>query len=172
MNKLNVLKEMGFKISWNLIVIGLYGNGKIPPLITRLDVVNYLDSLLTGVDEQTNNIIALICEKEDCAKFDRLLEDLASKDNSNIDIQKRKWRVCLLKVLIDNIAEDWMQGLLELMEFWISMGKPDDCPQTFPNSDNKKSIQDYFTPASYEFNLSKNREWIKKEIQCIIELER
>lgn len=171
MNKLCVLKNLGFKISWNLIAIGLYGNGEISPSITHLDVVDYLDGLLTDIDEQTDNIIALICEKEDFTKFDRLLKELASEDDSNIAIQKRKWRVCLLKNLLDNINEDSLQGLLELMEFWVSMGKPDNCPQTFPNSDNKKSIQEYFTQASYEFNLNKNREWLNEEIQSIVKLE-
>lgn len=171
MNKLCVLKNLGFKISWNLIAIGLYGNGEIPPLITHLDVVDYLDSLLTDINEQTDNIIALICEKEDRTNFDRLFKELASEDNSNIVVQKRKWRAYLLKNLTDNINEDGLQGLLELMEFWVSMGKPDNCPQTFPNSDNKKSIQEYFTQASYEFNLNKNREWLNEEIQSIVKLE-
>lgn len=171
MNKLCVLKNLGFKISWNLIAIGLYGNGEIPPSITHLDVVDYLEGLLTDIDEQTDNIITLICEKEDHIKFDRLLKELASKDDSNIVIQKRKWRAYLLKNLIDNISEDSLQGLLELMEFWVSMGKPDNCPQTFPNSDNKESIQNYFTRASYEFNLNKNREWLNKEIQNIVKSE-
>lgn len=171
MNKLCVLKNLGFKISWNLIAIGLYGNGEIPPLITHLDVVDYLDSLLTDINEQTDNIIALICEKEDRTNFDRLFKELASEDNSNIVVQKRKWRAYLLKNLTDNINEDCLQGLLELMEFWVSMGMPDNCPQTFPNSDNKKSIQEYFTQASYEFNLNKNREWLNEEIQSIAKLE-
>lgn len=172
MNKLCVLKKMGFKISWNLIVIGLYGHDEIPPLITRLDIVNYLDSMLTDVDEQTDNMIALICEKDDNTKFDKLLEEFASRDNSNIDIQKRKWRAYLLKNLIDNISEDSLQGLLELMDFWVSMGIQPNCPQAFPNSNNKKSIQEYFTQASYEFYLNKNREWLDEEIQNVIKLER
>ena len=170
MNKLCVLKNLGFKISWNLIAIGLYGSGEIPPSITYLDVVDYLYGLLTDIDEQTDNIIALICEKEDHTKFDGILKKLASEDDSNIVVQKRKWRVYLLKNLIDNINEDSLQGLLELMEFWVSMGKPDNCPQTFPSSDNK-SVKDYFTQSSYEFNLNKNCEWLNKEIQSIVDLE-
>ena len=171
MNKLCVLKNLGFKISWNLIAMGLYGNDEIPPSITHIDVIDYLDDLMTDIDEQTDNIIALICEKEDHTKFDGLLKELASEDISNISVAKRKWRACLLKDLIDNINEDYLQGLLELMDFWVSMGKPDDCPQTFPNSDNNKSIQDYFTQASYEFNLNKNREWLNEETQSIVKLE-
>lgn len=171
MNKLCALKNLGFKISWNLIAIGLYGNGEIPSSITHLDVVDYLDCLPADIDKQTDNIVALICEKEDYTKFDRLLKKLASEDDSNIAIQKRKWRAYLLKTLIDNINKDSLQGLLELMEFWVSMGKPDNCPQIFPNSSNKKSAQEYFTQESYEFNLNKNREWLNEEIQSIVKLE-
>lgn len=158
---------MGFKTSWNLIAIGLYGDGEIPPSITPLEVVDFLNDSLTDIDEHTDKIITLICEKGNPTKFDELLKEFASKDNSNIAIQKRKWRACLLKILIDNISEDSLQGLLELIEFWVSMGKPDDCPQAFPDSNNKKSIQEYFTRASYELNLNKNREWLNKEIQSI-----
>ena len=172
MNKLCFLKNLGFKIPWKLITIGLYGNGEIPPLVTHIEVVDYLDGLLTDIDEQTDNIVALICEKDDREKFDKLIKELASEDNSNIVVQKRKWRVYMLKTIVDNINEDSLQGMLELMEFWVSIGKIDNCPQTFPNSDNKKSIQEYFTQASYEFNLNKNREWLNEEIQSIIKLDK
>ena len=162
---------MGFKIPWKLISIGLYGVDEISSLITYSDVVEYLDSLLIEINEQTDDIITLICAEDNSTEFDKILKKFASKDASNIAIQKRKWRACLLKILIENISVDSLQGLLELMWFWISMGKPDDCPQTFPSSDNKKSIQDYFTQASYEFNLNKNREWLNEEILSIVKLE-
>ena len=162
---------MGFKISWKLIAVGLFGNDEIPPSITRFDVVEYLDSLLTSINEQTDDIIRLVCEKDDSVKFDHILRELAREDASDIVIQKRKWRACLLKGLIDNINEDCLQGLLELMEFWVSMGKSADCPQFFPSSDNKNAGQDYFTQASYEFNLNKNRQWLDEEILSIIKSE-
>lgn len=171
MNKLNVLKNMGFEISWKLIDIGLFGDNEIPALLTHNDVVEYLDSLLTNINEQTDNIIALICEKDDYMEFDRYLKKFVSEDNSDTVIQKRKWRAYLLKTLINNISEDCLQGLLELMEFWISMGRPDDCPQIFPSSDNKESMQDYFTQPSYSFIVDKNRAWLSKEIAAIIKLE-
>ena len=171
MNKLYILKSMGFKVTWKLMTMGLFGNNGIPPLITRADVVEYLDGLLTDINEQTDEIILLICEKDDSAKFDNIMKALAMKDAADIVIQKRKWRACLLKNVIDNISADCLQGLLELMEFWTSMGMPDDCPQTFPNRDSKESIQNYFTQASYEYNLSINREWLSEEIQSIVSLE-
>ena len=151
--------------------MGLFGNNEIPPLITRADVVEYLDGLLTDINEQTDGIILLICEKDNSAKFDNIMKALAKKDAADIVIQKRKWRAYLLKSVIDNISADCLQGLLELMEFWTSMGMPDDCPQTFPNRDSKESIQNYFTQTSYEYNLSINRKWLSEEIQSIVSLE-
>lgn len=151
--------------------MGLLGADEIPPSIVHFDVIEYLDGLLTGINGQTDDIITLICERDDSTRFNCLLKELARKDSADVDVQKRKWRACLLEILLDNINENWLQGLLELMEFWVSMGMPDDCPQTFPSSDKKKRIQDYFTQASYESSLSRNREWLDKEILSIIKLE-
>lgn len=171
MNILCNFKKLGFKVSWNLIAIGVYGYDEIPPSITYLDVVDYLEGMLTYIDEQTDNIIALICVKDDYIEFDKLLKKLASKDNSNIAVQKRKWRAYLLENLMNNINEDSLQGQLQLMEFWMKMDKPNNCPQNFPNR-SRKSIEKYFNQGSYELNLNNNREWLKKEIQSIIELEK
>lgn len=171
MNKLFELKKMGFVISWKLIAIGVYGDGEIPSTLTHLDVVDYLDSLLTENDEQTDNIITLVLDKDNCSRFDNFLKKLANEDCANTAIQKRKWRAYLLKETIDNIGEDYFQGLMDLMAFWISMGIPDDCPQTFPIANDRKSIQEYFTQASFELTLNENRMWLSKEIHNIIEFE-
>ena len=171
MNKLYVLENMGFRISWKLIVIGLLGNDEIPQSITRFDVLEYLDGLLTDINEHTEDIITLVYLKDDFTEFENVLKKLAREDASDIVIQKRKWRAFLLKDLIDNINEDCLQGLLELMEFWVLMGKPKDCPLIFPIID-KKAGKDYFTQSSYEFNLDKNRKWLDEEIQSIVNLER
>ena len=73
MNKLYVLKNMEFKISWKLIAIGLLGNDEIPPSITQLNAVEYIDGLLTDINEQTDDIIRLVCEKDNLTEFDKVL---------------------------------------------------------------------------------------------------
>lgn len=172
MNKLYTLENMGFKMTWELIAIGLFGKDEIQPLITNLDVFEYLDGLLKNINKNTDDIIALISEKDNPEKFDKLLICFAKRDAADTAIQKRKWRAYLLKKLMDSISKDCLQGLLELMEFWVSMGLPSDCPETFPTAENKKSVQDYFTQASYEASVKKNQDWLDKEIQSIVALER
>lgn len=172
MNKLVSLKKMGFEISWKLIEMGVFGYDEIPVQLTRWDVLEYLESSLTDISAETDSIIALICEKDNSIKFDRILKKLASEDDSNMAIQKRKWRAYLLKVEMDNISKDCLQGLLALMEFWISMGNPDDCPLTFPKNNGTKAIQEFFSQSSYDFNIEKNHEWLKEEISSIVITER
>ena len=171
MNKLLLLRNMGFKITWKLIGIGLHGDNEIPVSINHDDVLEYLYEILSESGEQTENAIDLICEKDDSVEFDKLLVEFANKDSSDITVQRRKWKAGLLKNLIDNISSDCLQGLLALMEFWLSIGKVEDCPQSFPDRGNKESIQKYFTQSLYTSNLCRNRCWLKKEIKDIIRLE-
>lgn len=171
MNKLDVMKNMGFAITWKLISIGLYGSGRIPVSLTYDDVFEYIDDSYSENNGQTDNMIALICEENEREEFDKLLKGFSNRESSDVDLQKRKWRCCLLRSLIDNIDEDFFQGLLELMEFWVSMGITDDCPQAFPKPNDKTSIDNYFSRESYVYNLNKNKIWLKREIADIINEE-
>lgn len=171
MNKLTALKGIGFKTPWKLISLVLFGDTVIPPVLTRSEVIAYLADALTNADEQSDDIVRLICEESDSAKFDARLRRLAGSDSSDAALQKRKWRAYLLKNTLDSMRGDCLEGLLELMEFWVSMGKPDDCPMTFPDRVDKKSVQSYFTKETYELQVMKNREWLEEEMSDIIRLE-
>lgn len=162
---------MGFKVTWKLIYIGLYGLYEIPVLLTREEVFDYLDGLLTNMNSQTDDVVSLICERDDSIGFDKLFEKMVKNDKSDILLQVRKWRAYLLKILIDNIGQDCLQGLLNLMEFWMSMGKPEDCPHIFPDNERDDKGRDYFTPSTFNFLVKKNRDWLHQEIAEIIKLE-
>ena len=162
---------MGFKIPWSLIYIGLFGDDEISPVVTRADLIEYLDGLLVKISAQTDDAIALFCAKDNFEKFDSILKKLANDDKSDRVIQKRKWRALLLKTTIENITKDYLQGMLELMDFWVSMGEPEDCPHIFPDIHKGDSLQKYFTRESYELNINKNQEWLEKEIISIISTE-
>ena len=67
-----------------------------------------------------------------------MIKKYADADESDILLQKRKWVVCLFKILIDNINKDCTQGLLELMEFWTTVGAGSVCPIVFPKKRQRK----------------------------------
>ena len=64
MNKLKILKDLGFKITWKLIKIGLYGLCEIPVLLTKYEILDYLYTLLNNIDEQTDSIVSLVGEHD------------------------------------------------------------------------------------------------------------
>lgn len=172
MNPLFSLKEMGFEIPWKLIKIGLYGYEEIPSTLSYEEMMDYLDTQLSEITPQTDSIVALICAKDCKDEFDKILNKYADQDYSDIVIQKRKWRAYLLKKLLGDISQlECLTGLLELMNFWVSMGIPDRCPQTFPEKNNQKSIQKYFTESNFRFMIMKNNKWLHNEISGIIEAE-
>ncbi len=111
----------------------------------------------------------MICEGDNPAEFDKLLKRLSREENTNGAIQKRKWRNCLLKELLDGIGEDYFQGLLAIMEFWSQMGKLENSLDIFPK--NKDALQNYFTLSTFKLVMDKNISWLKEEISIIAESE-
>lgn len=165
MSKLSVIRNMNLKITWKLIYIGLYGYDVIQPILTDYDVFEYLDDLLTDVNNLTDDIISLVCLKDNKSEFRKFLQNLANHDESEMSIQVRKWKVLLLQELLNNISKEPLKGLLELMEFWFSIGVTNDCPFVFPDSKDSKAIQEYFSQSSYDIIVADNREWLEHEVQ-------
>lgn len=75
----------------------------------------------------------------------------------------------LTKKMLENVNDDYFQGLLEIMEFWASMNKLENPLDIFPN--NKKLLQCYFTQSSYESIVAKNEAWLNKEVSIIVKAE-
>lgn len=171
MNKLNAIENMGFKVSWKLINIGLFGFEEIPIQLTYPDVFDYLDIRLCNQDNWTDGIIMLICEKDDESKMRQLIQKFADGDCTDIDIQLRKWRAFILKNILGAISTDCLQGLLQLMEFWVSMGIPKECPQEFPSANEGLSVQNYFVQSNYKRQVENNKSWLEQEVAAIIAVE-
>ena len=170
MDTIRKLKDMGFIITWKLIEIGLSGRDEIPVLLWKEDVLEYLDYLLSDINDQNDVAIELICNKEEPERFNNIIKRLAANEKSDVTIQKRKWRAYMVKSLIDNKNSDFFEGLIDLEIFWINiMHWPDDCPLSFPI--NRKDVQDYYCQSSYDICVEKTRIWLKKEIPTIIDME-
>jgi len=168
-NILLEVENMGFKVTWKFIDIGVYGNEWISSQMSHDELFEYFDIILEREMEKIDDIITLFCVREDDNAVDNVLRDLAEREAQNMSIELRKWRAYLLKKILDNANQDCLQGLLELMEFWLPMKDETNCPHVFPqNSDKGVSTQQYFTKSMYKFLLQKNRNWLEEEIDNII----
>ncbi len=171
MNTLKAIENMGFKITWKLIYFGLFGYDLIPIQLTYDEMFDYLDEKLYAVNKNTDSVIQLICEKDDNDRINSLVYKFANIECSEVSIQERKWRAYLLKSTLDNLSSDCLQAILQLMEFWTSMGMPDDCPQKFPKKLDEKSREEYFTPSMLTILITQNTEWLQKEVERVIGME-
>lgn len=170
MNVLHSIEDMGFKITWKLIALGLHGFKNVSGLVSRDELFAYLVDCLGRNTMQTDNIIRLICEKENDFTIDHLLCSFATEDGSIESVQCRKWKAYILKKLLSEENDDYFQGLLSLMEFWALLGGIENCPHDFPDN-TKISVQDYFTEAKYKDFLEKNCVWLENEVRHITQLE-
>ena len=169
MNKLNEIADLGLRITWRLITIGLYGESYIKKQLSKEDIFEYLYDLLDIETDETDNIIKLICEKENDSKIDKFMHTFAEKEQTDLTIQLRKWRVYLLKKMLDNINQNCLRGLLELIEFWTAFEIPEESPHTDPKPGN---LKEYFTQDVFNSLLEKNKQWAKDEIERIKLLEK
>ena len=172
MNPLEKIDKMGLPITWKLIEIGLQGSRKIPKVLICSDVIDYLDYSLVHICPQIDKIIKLLCYREDQIKVNELIREHAEQETTNWSLQQRKWRVYLLQSCLEFLPDDCLQGLMELMEFWISMGNPKDSPLDLPTGTGILESQCYFTPSIYQMQLNKNRIWLDQEITAIQKAER
>lgn len=171
MNKLKAIETMGFKITWKLIFVGLFGHNLIPIQLTYDELFDYLDGKLGTVDENTDSIIQLFCEKDDINRVNNLVCEFANKEYSEVSVQEKKWRAYVLKSTLDNLSSDCLQAILQLIEFWTSMGMPEDCPQEFPKKHNEKSKEEYFSPSMLTILIAQNTKWLKNEIKKVIGMD-
>lgn len=167
MNKLNFIEKMGFKITWKLICIGLWGTDKIPVQITYAELFDYLEKRLNNNDLWLDEIVLLICEKDNQMKIHDLLCKFADEESSDFKLQERKWRAYLFYNILDNLSDDCLQGLLQLMEFWTLIGLQNESPIDFPKSGDKLSFKNYFTSSTYKQQIIKSKDWLENEMKTI-----
>lgn len=169
MKVLSSLENIGFKITWKLVKIGLCGFGGNAPLLSYDEIIEFLIDCIGRNGSQTEKIIDLICENND-KKIEYLLNMYSAMDTSIESIQLRKWKAYLLKNVLDAHSYDYFQDLLALMEFWTSKVCPEECPREFPDN-TEKSLQNYFTESNYRVLQSNCLEWLNNEIMQIRQLE-
>lgn len=167
MKKLNEVIRIGFKVNWTFIEIGYLGQENIPPQINESDICDYCYLLLEDDKLDYQPIIELISEKNDKYTFREILHNLSEKEGVDYELQVRKWRVYIVKNTLRNLPEDTFEGLLELMELWITLGIPKDCPFEIQGRDNKLSPEEYYTNEQFKIAKEQNIAWINKEIDTI-----
>ncbi len=167
MNKLYVLHSMRLKITWKTIYLGLYGWEDGQPILTQAELEEFICKLLAEPNSQIDPSVKLLLSFDDLEEEKRILEKLSQEENSLASIQIRKWKALLLKMILQNRNPDALQGVMELMDFWIHTAKTESCPMKMPETAQKDELDSFFSEENYDFIISQNAEWLENEIKNI-----
>lgn len=166
-NCLKNIENMGFKVTWKLITVGLSFNNDFQLFLSYDEIFDYFNYCLGRKEEHIDKIVSILCEKGDTQVVARLLADFSENDRACEFIQIRKWKAYTLKTILEKKYCDYLQGILELLEFWSIYDYPQKCPINFPTNRDKE----YFTETKYEELIKQSSKWLKDEIQNITHLE-
>lgn len=170
-NNLYQLLEFGFQIRWTTVKIGYYGYHFIPPQLTMGEICEFTAEEMMNKD--CNDLVArLACAEGDKCEFEEVLNRLVKGEDVSASIQLRKWRVLLLFRQLKKLSDDYTEGLVQLTEFWLSLGLPDDCPHIVQGRNNCLSPNQYYTKEVYTALKKKNENWLESEIADIIASEK
>jgi len=163
------LKSLGFD-DFGTLYIGYMG---IPEYgcLTNTDVVNYVSEFLEkdqSLDIKINDVLVellLIERQKPRNEVTILLEKIVQILEINLSKSVRKWLLVCLSFLLANLNSDPVYGLLELSNFWIEWGQPDDSPHCIQGVSNEISAVNYYTAENYELIIQKNWNWLNQEIE-------
>lgn len=168
-SRIEKLKKMGFKINWELIYLGYYGNSIIPcSQISKKEIKEYANTLIEKSFEQFDLITDLVFEIDNDYMLREILNKLKKNETVSEKLQERKWRVLIVSESLENIKDDYLEGLFELNELWVSLGIPNDSPHIFQGRNNLLTPQEYYTKEMFEKLYALNKEWLQTEINSIV----
>ena len=165
MIKLDDIKKVRFKITWKLIDIGFKGSKIFGDELSARDIINYaLMQLETGNEDEVLNELA--CEHDtNFENIDNLVKKLANEENTNYDIEYRKWIVLYVEKNLPTEEVDYINGLIVLGDIWAALDFPKDSPHIFQGKDNDIAPKQYYTKDNYKELLHRHKEWLKKEVK-------
>ena len=163
--KIKDIKNLNFNITWRLLIKGL-----LERRITVDDITEYaVEQLEKGNDKI--EICELAWNNGNMDETLKCLYELADEEESEGELEERKLRAVILNNRLKKKKSNYVDGLLELTDLWIELGCPVDSPHIIQGQDNEISPSEYYTESNYNYLFEKNKKWLKKEIDYILNIQ-
>ena len=106
----------------------------------------------------------------DDIEITRILTELCNFAQVNINLSLRKWRLYLLKNILDNLENDSLYAFIRLGEFWIEWQSvlSDQIPHLYQGANNSISQQDYYSRENMDRVIDIHKEWIENEKKLLV----
>lgn len=167
MIKIKEFNDYDFKITWKLLYLGYRGNDVFANQLSVSDILNY------AIEQLENEACdELVCElaseyERNTENIANLLKELAEKEDSNENLESRKWRALIVAKELATKNDNFINGLLSLGDLWIQLGFPKDSPHVFQGKDNNIAPEEYYTEENYCKIYEEHIAWLNNEIQFI-----
>lgn len=167
-NKLDLMQANNLKVNWSSILLGLRGFGKFMGQLSMKDVINFAINLVTHDDGQPNEVwqIASLSDK-DGNEIHQLVQNLADNESNSQAEEERKWRAILLKQSLEELPQDYLNGLIFLTDFWDKFGFPSDGPHIIQGRGNDISPTEYYTNENYLEIVEAHKRWLSDEFNTL-----
>lgn len=168
-NKLDLMQANNLKVNWSSILLGLRGFGKFIGQLSTKDVIEFAINLVSHDDCQPNEVwkIASLSDKEG-NEIHQLVQNLAVKETNSEYEEQRKWRAILLKQTLEELPQDYLNGLILLTDFWDKFSFPSDSPHTVQGRGNDMSPIEYYTNKNYLEIVEAHKRWLSDELNELV----
>jgi len=171
MNALRELQGLGLRVGWRTALIGWDGPAANGRQIDGPQIVELAVTKLEQLPDLQGAALELASlEGHESEDVDRVLRRLAHEERSSEALELRKWRILLLRDLLDALPEDPLYAWTTLAEFWHSFGNPSDCPESI-RSFEKLSPDARYTAKTRQKLLTDHQEWLAAELSVVSAVE-
>lgn len=166
-----------FSITWTDIKIGLLGYEDdkkryyLSSQLTESDIEEYAEFILTECEGLSESILRQVGNlfSQNWDEKVKTIESLANEDDEQSYF---KWRVLEVEVLLQELyANDYLNGLFEINEFWAERQEPIDMPYQFQGFGNTLTPEEFYTENNYKAVIAEHQVWLELEKKRIISLE-
>ncbi|WJV51930.1 DUF2247 family protein [Prodigiosinella aquatilis] len=81
----------------------------------------------------------------------------------DLKLSRRKWRYLALCLMMQELPDDCVYGLLKLNEFWMLWGEDVGSPNIVQGVGNNISPTEYYSDEQYQLTIKNHQEWLEKE---------
>jgi len=172
MIKLDNIKELGLKITWQLLHLGFQSCEIFNGSVSAEEVIDFAIELMEK-DVDNLDIFELSCEyNTNVENISKCLEKLSYQENTNYNIEFRKWRVAYVINNLPLEGEDCVRGLIQLGDIWCVFNFPDDSPHTYQERNNMNFPEQYYSNQNYRLLLIRHNEWIEEELKFLMQQDK
>ena len=171
----NIFKEM---LDDNIVDYGVILQSwiGIPGVNIKLKYQDIIDFAIKRINNSPNELeenllidLTSVCFLDN-AEITRILTELCDFEQVNITMSLRKWRLYLLKNILNDLETDALYVLIRLSEFWIEWQTVliDPIPHLYQGVNNSMSPQDYYSEENMNRTIDIHKKWIENEIKSVV----